>query len=258
MPNQFHHGYVEINKADLLSTHTIITKEGERYQRNYQVLKVNLNDDIINHALQIAKEKSQFTMNADQNAVSRTEDAKLLSAFRGILAETAIQVLLEQCMNFNKVEIKRFDLERASFKYSSDEYDLKLIVDNQSYEIESRSSENYKYTLREGLEKLDIIGAYTNFKKIGENPSDFYIRPLYQYNPVTGRQERSLAEYIHKLKNGEITLFLTAGTDLDTMERYGRLKKMGQKNTEFRCLWMHHSSTKDIIQFVTQLQDKFK
>ena len=83
--------------------------------------------------------------------------------------------------------------------------------------------------MREGLEKLDIIGAYTNFKKTGEDPSDFYIRPLYQYNPVTGRQERSLAEYIHKLKNGEITLFLTAGTDLDTMERYGKLKKMGSK-----------------------------
>ena len=84
MPNQFYQRYVEMNKANLFSSHTIITKEGEMYQRNYQVLKVNLNDDMINHALQIAKEKSQFTMNADQNAVSRTEDAKLLSAFRRI------------------------------------------------------------------------------------------------------------------------------------------------------------------------------
>jgi hypothetical protein len=257
MANQFFNDYQSINRNNLFNLQTIITKEGSKHQRSYQVLKVNLNEDIIQHALKIAELKSRFTMNFNQAEIARTQEEKKLSSFRGVLAETASHLLLESYLNPNIVDIKRFDIERTSFTYSSDEYDIKIVHNNKSYKIESRSSENYKHSLKEGLENLDIIGSYTNNKKVVEEPSDFYIRPLYQYDPVIGQQERSLDNYINMLEKEEIVLYLTAGTDLDSMVKYGKIKQMGQNNTQFRCLWMQHPTAKDIMQFITELQNKF-
>lgn len=258
MPNSFFYDYQKLNTTHLFSAENITTKKGTQYERQYQVLKVNMNEALIQHALKIAQIKSQYTMNANQAEEARTPEQKLLSAFRGILAETAVHILLEKYLNTTKTAIKRFDLERESFEYSSDEYDLQLIYNHHSYEMESRSSENYKQDLAKGLERLDILGTYTNGTKIKEEPAEFYIRPLYQYTNFTGFQERNINKYIHMLRQEEIILYLTSGTDRETMAKYGRLKPMGQNNTLYRCLWLHHYKTKDMKQFLIQLRGTFK
>lgn len=88
-------------------------------------------------------------------------------------------------------------------------------------------------------------------------PSDFYIRPLYHYTPSLGKQEKNLTTYINKLKKGEIILYLTAGTDQETMEEHHEVRPMGQNKTLYRCLGMQHEKTKDIMQFISQLQEAF-
>lgn len=257
MPNKYYQGYKNLSRSNLFSMGKIITQEGTRYQRDYHVLKVNVNNDMIQHTLEIAEEKSSYTMDKDQAEKIRTFEEKKLSAFRGVLAETASQILLERCLKLSTIDIKRFDIERSTFAYSPEEYDIKILYKNNSYEIEIRSSENYKYNLRDGLEKLDIIGIYTNDTKLEEEPAHFYIRPLYQYNPLIFKQERNLESYLRKIKRGEITLYLTAGTDRKSMERYSRIKQMGQNKTEFRCLWMQHPTAKDILQFINHLRGIF-
>lgn len=258
MANIFHREYEQLDKSNLLTLETVITKQGTKYERNYQILRVNPKEEFIRHALKIAKVKSKHTMDEDQAENIRDFDQKVLSAFRGIFAETAVQVYLEKILPHCK--ILRYDIERLTFAYSPEEYDLKIVQNGKTYEIESRSSENYKrgMDITKGLETLDIIGSYTNNTKVQESPADFYIRPLYQYETRNGYQERNLNNYLKRLREGDIVLYLTAGTDFETMQRYGRLKPMGQNNTLYRCLWLHHIKTKDIIQFMKQLQSTFK
>lgn len=255
MLNRFFEGYQNINKLEILREKSVITQEGTGYEREYKVFKVQMNEDIIQHALNVAEEKSKYVMDEDQAEQIRTPEQKILSVFRGVLAETASQIFLEDTI---KSTVKRFDLERSSFEYSSDEYDIKIFNDNTSFEIEIRSSENYKHDFITGLEKFDIIGAYTNQKKQREEPSDFYIRPLYQYDPILNAQEKNLENFISKLNTEEITLYLVAGTTGEYMEKYNRLKKMGQNNTEFRCLWLQHPTAYDIKKFSELLEKEFK
>lgn len=259
MNNKYFNQYKNINRNRLFTLIIEVTQEGKQYERKYHILKVIPNADIISHALDIAKEKAEYTMAEDQGERIRTNEGKVLSAFRGVFAETAIQILFETVLNnYEDLEIIRYDIERETFEYKPEEYDVRIKNKNNVYDLEIRSSENYKYDLKGGLEKLDIIGEYTNSTKVSEEYSDYYVRPLYHYKPTTYKQEKNLSSYIDKLKKGEIILYITAGTDLYSMNKYSKIKNLGQEKTKYRCLWMQHPKAKDIKDFINIIKQKLK
>lgn len=145
-----------------------------------EVLEFQAPADIYNNCFKIAREKAQYTMDYSQELKIRTPKEKVIKQFKGVLAETAIHLyLVKECgIPFDKVH--RWDLERSSFRYSSNEYDLRFLTDSGELSIESRASDSYKTSLDEFVKKYDIIGKYSNSKKVGEKTADLYIRPVYQ------------------------------------------------------------------------------
>ena len=144
--------------------------------KNFKYLEFNIDPDILHCAVQLAKEKSNYTMALNQAAIPRDTITKVKKSSQGILAEMFIHILLTERYNFNVV---RFDLERMSFVYSKDEYDLKILIDDYEFEIESRSS-NIHHKLVEDFIKDDvIIGPYGNYVKKADELADFHFRPIY-------------------------------------------------------------------------------
>ena len=82
-----------------------------------------------------------------------------------------IHILLIDRYGFN---VLRYDLERQTFEYKTDEYDLKIVINDNCYEVESRSS-NIHYECIENFIKNDvIIGPYGNSIKPTDEFADFH------------------------------------------------------------------------------------
>ena len=82
--------------------------------------------EILNNCYRIADQKSQHTMDENQNLEIRTIDQKVIKQFYGILAECATHIYLHVCTGIPLENILRWDLERPSFKDAKNEYDIKI------------------------------------------------------------------------------------------------------------------------------------
>ena len=218
MPNEYYEQYkkmLNLNENFKFFTKGIVpTKIGD-----YTVYRFNTNKSIIDNCIELTKKKMNYTMDISQAGIIRSPDIKFSSQFRGILAETATQILFEKVYGFENV--KRWDLERNSFKYSTNEYDLKIILDSKEILCESRSSLSYKTTLGEFIENYHIIGPYVNSYKKEEKGNHIYIRPLFQYTTVDKNakiitKERQL-DVLNDINSKELILYIISGAVYDEM-----------------------------------------
>ena len=71
-----------------------------------------------NNCVKIAREKARYTMDYSQSLVLRPPEEKEIKQFKGILAETAIQLYLVQKCRIPFHQVHRWDLERDSIAKS--------------------------------------------------------------------------------------------------------------------------------------------
>ncbi len=222
------------------------------------VLAFNAPAAIYNNCFKIAREKAKYTMDYSQKLSVRTQEEKTIKQFKGILAETAVQLYLILQCNIPFDKVYRWDLERESFKNASGEYDIKIVTETKDLFIESRASDSYVTTLNGFVKYYDIIGAYSNLRKTNEKIADLYLRPVYQFVPCIKREEWSdkLYETYKMLQAKSLRLYLVSGATKEEM--YGEnsyTKNMNQGETLYRCLKIADAG--DINRISEIICDKF-
>lgn len=225
-------------------------EEDEVIVRNkvFKFLVCNMDLDIIKCALKLAKEKSKFTMDQNQASVPRDQVTKLQKCMQGVLAEMFIHFLLIDKYSFTTL---RYDLERDSFVYKKDEYDLKIYVNEAYYEIESRSSNVHHDSVKIFIENDVIIGPYGNGIKITDELADFHFRPIYMpdfkpFNLVEGKYR-----YNTDMLNGKIKLVITGVATKDDFLKHSYLTSLGQYGTTY------HVVKAFLVGDITEMDRKF-
>lgn len=228
----------------------------------FTVLKFNVDKKLVNHCLDIAKEKSNYTMALNQNLEERTDEQKFINAFRGILAETLVHLfLLKKCdLDFSRV--KRFDLERASFEYSPEEYDINIIKGEEELRLECRSSSSWCANIKKACETKPIIGQYINSTKSSESISDLYSCVLFQYdtdyfrkNKIYKDKDKTKLNTIQDILDGNLLVYLPSGTNVEQMTGVdSRRDNYGQKNTEYNLVDI--SKAGDIKSYIKKVKEK--
>ncbi|HFK1681937.1 TPA: hypothetical protein ACGXND_001755 [Bacillus tropicus] len=251
MVNQFHKEFSNIPLT--AKNYSRVTFGIKNSHLKYTILKCETNKEIIDHVKKITEEKEKYTMDLSQNLDFRDRNEKLTKLFQGIYAETYLHKLLELVLNSKNFSVLRWDLERPSFQYNTDEYDLKIIKDSTiEYTVESRSSQNYKYSLRYGVENFDIIGPYVNSVKTQEDYNDFYLRPLFQYadHSTNNSMENNYSTFTDLLLQDSISLYIITGCHKEMMY-IAPVKSMKQKSN-----YQHipHVFVPDIINFIQSLR----
>ena len=233
------------------------------------VLEFRAPADMYNNCVKIAREKARYTMDYSQSLVLRRPEEKEIKQFKGILAETAIQLYLVQKCRIPFHQVHRWDLERDTFQSASNEYDLKITaangentngkianrevanrevtnrkianrkIANREITIESRASDSYKTSLDSFVRQYDIIGKYSNSRKTNEKKADVYMRPVYQFTSCMNKTEHKskLYETYKMIQSRELQLYLVSGATKEEM--YGErsyTKNMDQGSTIYRCL----------------------
>ena len=215
--------------------HMINMGEGE-----FAIVEFMPVNSILNNCYKIAVEKAKYTMDEGQDLQIRNRRKKIINQFKGIMAETAIQLyLLERC-NFKIDSVKRWDLERESFAYTNNEYDIKITQSGIDFFIESRSSSSYKTDLKHFMMYYDIIGKYANQRKTNERISDLYVRPVFQYVNCTLTQdeyEQEIFNTFDDISAKRLKLYLVAVAGKNEMYGpRGYKKNMGQGKTRYQCI----------------------
>lgn len=199
----------------------------------YKFLVCNIDLDIANCALKLAKEKSKFTMTQNQASTPRDQITKVQKCMQGVLAEMFVHFLLIERYG---LIILRYDLERETFLYKTDEYDLKIIINETSYEVESRSSNIHYESIINFFNCDIIIGPYGNNIKMADELADFHFRPIYTPNFVPFKEKDGKYLYNEDLFNGKIKLIITGVATKEDFLNHGYLTTLGQKGTTYNVV----------------------
>ena len=183
----------------------------------------------------LSQEKANFEMNQSQNAIVRTPEQKIEKTFEGTLAELAVVQFLYNVCNIEPKLIQWYNIERSSFKYNHQEYDIRL---NNKIDIGVRSS-YYK-------ESNDISGVfftkqmdymlYQNSVKKQDKKDDFQMRVLYLNKHNIKYTPKTVMEIISDLLFGRIEIYIVGGIKCSEILSRGTYKKMGQRNTVYCTL----------------------
>ena len=129
------------------------------------------------------------------------------------------QIILEDILGYKNV--KRWDLERNTFRYLPSEYDVKFDYNGKEFLCECRSSTSYKTSLNEFIERYHTIGPYTSLQKHSEDNNDFYFRPVFQYknyntvwNELPYEKKTTILDDLY---SGELNLYFVSGATLNQM-----------------------------------------
>src|SRR5690554_6708423 len=218
---------------------TLVVKKIKEVQRNVIVVNIDFLHSDFQIAIDQAKKKSQFTMDAGQDGVDRDAILKYNRQLMGIIAEIACKKYLERVLEKNEVldwEVIRYDDVRTDgFRSPNNEYDIKISNGEVEYFIESRSSITHDREFYIGLKQFDIIGPYTSVAKSNEDYNDIYLRPLYQYIDFKNIQYDAI-NFEEYLKIGKVKLYLVAGCLKEDMINSEVEKSMNQGKTNYKVV----------------------
>lgn len=250
MPAIYKKEFNELYETKKKEGYIFITEEDEIIDgKSYKYLAFNVDMSILRCAMNLAKVKSRFTMKQNQAGIPRSDIMKLQKCCQGILAEMFVHILLMERYGF---KVFRYDLERETFFYKTEEYDIKIKIDNSYYEVESRSSNVHHKSIEKFIKEDIIIGPYINKIKMQDELVDFHFRPIYMpdFNPFYYRDGRYY--YSDKLITGEVKLVITGVATREEFIKFGYEKSLGQKGTTYQVV--------DAIQIgdVKDMDDKFK
>lgn len=218
------------------------------------IIEIMPSVELVESSMAIAKEKALKTMASNQNLDSRTMAEKINQSCRGVLGEASVHLLLAKQLGISLNKIRRFDLERDSFDYSTSEYDLEI---NES-RIEVRTSNNPTPLIHDflNLPNRGVICTYTNKLKSFEKSSDFYFGVVYDYpglrGPLTAANKLSFDSDILEKR---LRMYLVAGVNNAEKEKYGVVSQMGQSNTSYQIV--PFAKCRNIFEVIEELGSKF-
>jgi len=232
VPKKYKDEFYNLYKRKILNKYNFFTEVSDIIDdKKFKYLICNIDSEIMKCAVNIAKEKSNFTMNQNQAGVLRSEVVKLKKSTQGVLAEMFIHFLLLERYNFN---VLRYDLERPTFIYSTEEYDLKIIDDyGFEYEVESRSSNIHHTAIKRFVKEDVIIGPYGNKFKTMDVFADFHFRPVYMPNFEPFKEEFGETIYNSDMFNGKILLVITGVATKEDFMNFSYKVSLGQKGTTY-------------------------
>ncbi len=197
----------------------------------------NFSKELIKNCYDISVAKAEKTMNQDQAGQKRSQKIKIINQFRGILAESIVHLYLHFGIGIPFDKIKRYDLERKTFDYNPEEYDIKIVsTDSQkTKEIEVRSSNNPYKTISRYLANRGIICTYTNKLKKHENAKDISFAVIYSNYKHTGHlDEKIRSKFFQDFKNENYQIYLiTHCATKQAFSEHGETVNLGQGNTEY-------------------------
>ena len=195
----------------------------------------NFAKDLIDNCYNIAVEKAQKTISQDQAGNIRPFKIKVINQFRGILAETIVHLFLYYKCNISMRNINRYDLERETFDYKPEEYDIKVVVNNEVKELEIRSSNNPYNSLEEYLTNRGVICKYTNRFKLSENIKDLSIAVIYDKKDHQGPLNQKQREiFMEEFSDNNYKIYLVTNcATKKAVEDFGEIKNYGQDKTKY-------------------------
>ena len=198
--------------------------------KDFKYLVCNIDSQILNCAIELAKEKSHFTMDQNQANVPREPVVKLEKCAQGVLAEMFVHFLL---VDRYGLDVLRYDLERPTFEYKNDEYDLKIVASNNCYKVESRSSNVHHKSVSKFVNEDVIIGPYGNARKAADELADFHFRPIYMPDFCHFYEKDESYHYNQNMINGTVKLVITGVATKEEFLKYSYETSLGQHGTRY-------------------------
>lgn len=195
----------------------------------------NFTNGLIHNCFNIAVEKAKKTMPQDQAGNIRLDEIKVINQFRGILAETIVHLFLYYKCDINIKNIYRYDLERETFDYKPEEYDIKLKLCNNVLEVEVRSSNNPWTDISQYLLHRGVLAIYTNDFKKTEAVKDISFAVIYDLiNHKGPLDEYTRKKFFEDFKNNKYKIYLiTHCATKDAFELFGEITNLGQGKTQY-------------------------
>ena len=155
----------------------------------------------------------------------RSDDEKISSATRGLLAEICSKKILETEIEKKNLTVKLIESEGlVETPEGTTQIDLQLGIDGKKFDLEIRSScvrNGTEFGITSGF--FNIIGWYTHPTKKFEPPKDFYLMYLFPFD----------AKYtLSKFDDGFVMHFVGGATKTmleGPLGRYKNLKQVGVK-----------------------------
>lgn len=225
-------------------------KSIEINNQEFKYITCNIDKEILMCALSLAKEKTNYTMDLNQASIPRDYITKIKKCTQGILAEMFIHFLLTERYHFN---VLRYDLERDSFVYNPEEYDLKIISSNKYYEVESRSSNIHHTSVEKFVRNDVIIGPYVNKVKSKDDLADFHFRPIYmpEFEPFVYKEGKVLIS--NDFLDNKTSLVITGVATKNDFVLNGRTASLGQWGTKYNVV--SASMIGDLIEMDNKFND---
>lgn len=207
--------------------------------------------DLVNY---ITKLKRQYTIDANQDGITRSLNKKNNSQFEGDLAELIVtKWLIKSKLNLS--DIKWWDVERPSFEYdSSTEYDVKyknirMNVKASFYKRPYPIEDIFNTDPNIGI---DYIAGYVNGIKTKNSPYDIAVRVIYSFG--LNYKKKSYIDYNGAKDKDFFYKALTAPNESERLRCYlvgfatfdflndpanYYMKKMNQRNAEFKAVELY-------------------
>lgn len=201
----------------------------------------------------IAVNKAIKTNNADQNGNERDLNTKIHKQFMGDLAELAVTKFLVNVIHLEESKVKWWDVERETFDYSKNEYDVAILGEGNTFiEVNVRAS-FYKESKNIGemflSDKMDYITSYTNSVKQKENEGDISLRVIYSFPksfksklPNNSKTKAfyntfDFFKYLTTKDNNEfLRIYVVGFAPTSLIKDKQKEKSLSQKNTKYKTI----------------------
>lgn len=224
--------------------------------QKFTALQIEFDPYTIEFAKEQAKRKAEGTASASQNGQPRAHALKVCKQFSGCLSEIAVAYLLgliaaEEVASGRFMRVVRYDdIRTDGYASAAGEFDIRMLfpAKDEFLAFGVRSSVSFKQSLQNGISGLNIIGPYTNKVKRTEEPSDFYVQPIFQLKlPDEALKNSSEVDFCGLFDKGLIDLYLVGGCSKATMMSSTKTHSLGQPDTTYRLVGISDGSDCDSL-----------
>lgn len=231
MPNEYKEDFFNLLKRKRATGHQFIKEHVEVINGEpFRYVSFNMDIDFLSCAARLGKKKAKHVMRENQASKPRKPADIVKSCTQGVLAEMFVHILLAERYGLN---VLRYDLERETFKYLPEEYDLKIITDDAEFTVGVRSSNLKSFSVEKFVKEDVILGPYGNRVKPTDELSDFQFRPVYipSFPPFIQKGEEYY--YSQNMIDGDVKLIITGVATREEFNEHMYEQSLGQEDTVY-------------------------